>query len=481
MLVVLGISAVWGSLEPDYSVVRAIAALATLALLIFLALRAEVWLIALLAVGQTFLKGAFGGEVSRDSPFSIPLLIFGVIFAFLLVARAASKSPDSLRIGVNLKSPGAWGVLLSTVALGMILALGIPRSPMPEYGQEKLVGYFIFNVIPFLLVILFVKRKTDLQRLALALATIGTLATATTASFLQVTHGSPFGWGNLLRFDQEQFLGLQVYGGVWLARRAGLAALSLIALASAARSPKWWVVASAAFCLNAVFVLLSGRGPFIAFCLGMLMMIGLLLRHRLLAMLLVGILSILLLVGLSVFVEPRSSVGPRTIRDSYDPIGLSAEFERYRWRFYESAWNAFLENPVSGVGTGGWRAFYTGPDTTQRSFYPHNLLLEIAAENGLIGLFALSAFLLAAAKMGLAQYRESHSIRRDRVYAAWALSVFTVSFLYSMVSGDLFRNDLLWLSGGLLVALRGSAQTSGDEVTETRFVESEARRVDVPA
>jgi O-antigen ligase len=53
---------------------------------------------------------------------------------------------------------------------------------------------------------------------------------------------------------------------------------------------------------------------------------------------------------------------------------------------YSAALGMFTSNPVWGVGTGGFSAYHFLP-------YPHNMVLEIAAEQGLIGLTILTALL----------------------------------------------------------------------------------------
>jgi O-antigen ligase len=66
-----------------------------------------------------------------------------------------------------------------------------------------------------------------------------------------------------------------------------------------------------------------------------------------------------------------------------------------RLEFYKSALGAFAQHPFTGLGLGGWSAFYSGEliEGRQAPRYPHNFLLEVASEQGLPGLVLLLAFL----------------------------------------------------------------------------------------
>lgn len=55
-----------------------------------------------------------------------------------------------------------------------------------------------------------------------------------------------------------------------------------------------------------------------------------------------------------------------------------------RYDYYRSAWEAFLQHPIIGVGFGGWPAFYGF--SIKNNIHPHNIFLELLAETGGVGL-----------------------------------------------------------------------------------------------
>ena len=58
-------------------------------------------------------------------------------------------------------------------------------------------------------------------------------------------------------------------------------------------------------------------------------------------------------------------------------------------KFIVVAWDMFTEAPLIGYGFGSFGIYYSGLDG---NIYPHNLVLEILSELGLIGLFIFLLF-----------------------------------------------------------------------------------------
>jgi O-antigen ligase len=79
---------------------------------------------------------------------------------------------------------------------------------------------------------------------------------------------------------------------------------------------------------------------------------------------------------------------------SADLQGSTAAGTIYRrYELSGSAWQAFLSKPLLGWGAGGWSTLLHYSD--EHFTYPHNFVLEIAAEQGFIGLVPLGILLLA--------------------------------------------------------------------------------------
>jgi O-antigen ligase len=114
-----------------------------------------------------------------------------------------------------------------------------------------------------------------------------------------------------------------------------------------------------------------------------------------------------------------------------------------RLEFYRSALTAVAEKPLLGRGTGGWSVYYYGQD---RRAYPHNLLLEVLVEQGLLGFTALLIFLGTLFV----------ALKRMLVMAGPQLALFPTLVVFclsnSMFSGDLDDNRLLWFCCGIALA-----------------------------
>ena len=96
-----------------------------------------------------------------------------------------------------------------------------------------------------------------------------------------------------------------------------------------------------------------------------------------------------------------------------------------RTALWTTAWNAFVTHPLEGLGTGGFAAL----DLPEN--YPHNLLLEIASELGVIGLVPLLLTL------GVGFFTITGAIRRgpasDRGLTVLVAALLTSAFVNALV------------------------------------------------
>jgi O-antigen ligase len=118
-----------------------------------------------------------------------------------------------------------------------------------------------------------------------------------------------------------------------------------------------------------------------------------------------------------------------------------------RLGFYKSTIVAFITNPFTGVGLAGWPAFY-GDRTIP---YPHNFVLEVAAEQGLPGLAALVA-LLGGALLALSRLRKSKN------EFTFVLPVFLFCILSNLVSNGIENRVMFFWISVTFVAARMAKQ-----------------------
>ena len=125
--------------------------------------------------------------------------------------------------------------------------------------------------------------------------------------------------------------------------------------------------------------------------------------------------------------------------DEGDAVG--GESVAVRVALFGRAWEAFVDQPLVGVGTGGFEIVMATPDI-EGDDYPHNLVLHVASDFGVLGLAMLGLF----GAMTLVRWRPDSNI-------AVALGV-TVAFLLlnAMVSNGIYENRMLWGTWLVLLA-----------------------------
>lgn len=197
--------------------------------------------------------------------------------------------------------------------------------------------------------------------------------------------------------------------------------------------------------LVAALVYARGRGPFIAL-FGVSLATTVVykwvsLRRR-----------FLFVLGCSLALAALLIAMPEELRSRYerilsDEVGASIE---ERVDAYEIAWDMFLNRPFSGMGTGSYSAYH------ERFAYPHNIILEAMAENGIIGLTLLVGFIGSVWVGVMRALRKSSG--RERILIAGAGLIFLFMLIGSMFSGDLTSRTLMFSAG--LAAAAGHIQRS---------------------
>jgi O-antigen ligase len=112
-----------------------------------------------------------------------------------------------------------------------------------------------------------------------------------------------------------------------------------------------------------------------------------------------------------------------------------------RLDLFGAALTMFADRPVTGYGMGGFEVIsprILGP--AEPNTYPHNAILQLAAEFGLVGLALFVALILIALARPLPQRATSSALR----------VLFVFFLLNAMVSGDIFDDRMMW---GLLVLI----------------------------
>jgi len=302
-----------------------------------------------------------------------------------------------------------WAML----GLGLLMLVRLPESLFVEYGIQKTKYYLVNNMVIFFGPVLAaaVWGKPGLYRFLKGVFLGGLALTVyfwLSKSYLDL----PFNIYAVLNFNPIE-----------LSRLIGLFIL-LAVIGRVITIPNlltlFLVVAA-----GAAMILLNARGPALALVIALLSggLVAGYGKYRLLPLL-----AVPLLILLAVYISSNYWF-------SQDFFSIE---DNGRRQLYQAAVAAFTQNPVTGAGTGSYACISPVPGIS----YPHNLLLESAAELGLPGL-ALSLLFAFVPLVRLMHWRKKAG------EAALACSLLVFCLVNAMFSGDIPGNYTLWLAAGV--------------------------------
>lgn len=365
------------------------------------------------------LAGTFGLErLGMPAPFPVPERVIAALGLVVLLGPVILAEqrllPPTGRI------PGA-----RAIACLFVVLLGSTLWSRPSPGLVEAIWDVVVLLIclGFLAFALRLSRDTVVTAIAMATLVAGTIY-AVAGLAAPAARVAAFGGGpNVF----ARVTGIGILAGIFLAsRQVGRRRGYLVALIP----------------VMAVATVLSGsRGAMAGASAGTLALAATLPRRAWRRIIFWTILAtpVLLLVNQRFGASVSHTVQTRIIR-----LTLQERYTSGRAPVLQDAWALFLERPFHGWGIHGFEAL-RGADTGFT--YPHNLVLQLAAETGLLGLTAFAAVLIvtvATVRRGL--WREPT--------VAWALASATLVLVASQFSGDYYDSRFAWVF--LLIALSAS-------------------------
>lgn len=373
------------------------------------------------------------GSVKFDPRIALaPGLSLNQVLGILVLGHCAWDLRSLRRAGV-----AAPTTLVSVVVLTLLLAMRCAGTPNLPYGLFKFASYALL-VLPVLLHFqLHVRSRSEQERFlwipavamaALLLVGLPHILAIHEGERLAVLKGGP----NVL----ARHLGTGTFCLVvllWLRRRVGRRTPLLLAA--------WVPLAGVAILLTGtktVLLSLPLTFAFVCWQLG---------RPRIVAALLAGTLLFALLPLVThrlVMNRPKDGGIVRLLRlpDVDDPLGSYGA----RMIYLRGTWEEAHRHPWIGVGTGGW-GMRLGLGYAEA--YPHNIVLELLAELGIIGLLLVVLPLFKLPRL------QSTRARPDPL----AIGLAGLAFFWTLnvqVSGDVVDSRFLWLWLALLEShLRG--------------------------
>ena len=389
--------------------------------------------------------GYLKNEQSKGFSFTDPsiialLLLYGTILLDFLFAFTRKDRHGLGEFLAHWKGIAAFGALTAVIAISYLY------SPAPVYGLDKLTRFLVISCALFVAPLVLIKKEDDLRHFTLAMLAFA--AVLSLRVLLGVTDPSMFSssGGPVLSDarDVTQIGAGQVVGVglLWMLfcpycnfRRpllmVSVPLMCAALIASVARGP-----------------ILSFAAIFIAFMFLRRVRSGVTSTKVWLPLLLLGFLAF---AGCIYWLQQQSAASDKltTKKAEIEEVLGGSSTPTYtagkRLTMYRWALGMFEERPVTGWGLGGWSYYAFDRDMPA---YPHNLILEVAAEEGTIGLAALATLLLTIL------WTMGH-IWRTSPDLTFITPVFAFSLLVTMTSGDINVNRPLWLWCGVVFALSG--------------------------
>lgn len=322
-------------------------------------------------------------------------------------------------------------VFLTALFFGIVMLVGyVFLTPSSDYGIWKLESYLLFNLLSMIGIILFSGEILAQRRMVYTLSFIGIISCIT--SFYTIRSEGSIIHGRFSGFSNP----------IWFSRSLGTYIFAMILVIFTIRQKLLRILLCFSIVVLFYFMLVSGsKGPMISFILTLTIFFTLLtpnisLKKKIAVLCFLGGIIFLFFPHLDEATQVRFDISD----DSYGSISSRKDL-------MSDAFYMFLDNPVFGKGPGAF-----GGHSGER-LYPHNILLEIAAELGVAGLVVFIIFLFL--NYGLIKklfHPNMGRLARDNMFIRWSAMTFIFSFINALFSGDTATNSLLWFSSGALIA-----------------------------
>lgn len=352
------------------------------------------------------------------------------------------------------------GLYAVSGALSLLYAKDFPVA------LGNLIAY-LKNGVVGIIVILLIQRPSSLRTAVWALLSAG-IFMGSISVFQQLTMTFTNSYGGFATVVLHSTLGYRSGGPIGDPNYYAQIIVVLLPLAiDHVWNEKKWILkalsAWALFICSLAMVFTYSRGGFLSLMVAFLIMV--LLRSTRIPSLMLGLITLIVIFPLipSAFQGRISSI-PNIV-----PSSRTGDYEddSIRGRLSENlvAWNLFREHPLSGVGIGNYNTYYQeysgklGIDPRLEDRSAHNLYLEIAAEQGLLGLTVFGIVIILTLRQIIkseALFEQLECKRMANLVVAIGVSFAT--YLFSSI----FLHDAypryLWVLYGIAWAAHQSAK-----------------------
>ncbi|MGC9512409.1 MAG: O-antigen ligase family protein [Fidelibacterota bacterium] len=311
-----------------------------------------------------------------------------------------------------------------------VIVAGFFYTTNKVYASSKVYRYVVYNMVAFLIPILYFKDMGKIRRILDIIWYFNALLILISLYVIFL------GGADLsIRFDL-----MGRVNPIWIARALGMGIL--ISIDWFYRYKSRWIhfLLLLYIGFSVWIIILSGsRGPLLGTIAGIMIYI-MYIKERTFWKRFGYIMVVLVLLGIIVLVLPKDMLFNKfgSIRASLSII--------QRFALWEEAISQMMHHPLIGKGTGGYQIFsaYFGK-------YPHNIFLEAGAEQGIPAMIILAVFLLRPLSLIPSLLKT-----QKRQFAVLLFAFWTNYMINAMVSGDITSNYLVWFFISSLIVLKQS-------------------------
>ncbi len=314
----------------------------------------------------------------------------------------------------------------------LYIYLSIQYSLDKLYGQEKFISFFIVSFPILFFSDIIIKNKIDYINMLESLVNLAIITGLITIICIYIDTGKFTARLGTTEAQKIQFLGTSLSVSIWFGRRMVLGIIASIVLLFVNPSKKKYLK----MVLLCIFSLLSiSRGPILSLIV-ILILICIQERKKIKSNLIVIIPIIFLLIILLIYFYKDIEIIFFRIFN-YSDKNVSSRIEALIIGL-----KSFISTPVMGIGLGGYK--FLNPILK----YPHNIILEIMVELGLIGL-SFIGILFSVLSINFYKVYINKKIKAKKIFL-FPIYIFIFSIINGLVSGNLVSNEYIFFSMVLL-------------------------------
>ncbi len=328
------------------------------------------------------------------------------------------------------------GVWICLIVLALWIWIRLPATRDPDIGFIKALVFSIFDTAMIILGLLYGRTEAGLRRMARALIVVGAIAVIGILVFGNVElegEGSrtTLGYASpLAPADMAAYMVIALIG-FWLAKRTLVSVM---------------VMFVAAIFATGTILMTGTRSPFLTLALALLVMAYFYRRQVNFK----TVITVLLLLGIAIFAfNYYLSISSGRLADRFGSEGIQTGIMA-RVEMINVSLTGWASSPILGTGPGDFAVQMGGYKIIR---YPHNLILEVANELGLIGLIPYLALLYYGFRSIKLLSRPELDNSVFKMYAVIIFGVFIYHFFASFKTGSYAGSNIFYLSLGAVISM----------------------------